>query len=624
MSNTNNLQPFVPAQVGFKASYNIDFSSDPVQVINLTGSIQGDPAVIRSLHINNINNPSVVTCTFAGDDSTVPAYSDGYVNVDGQAYVTLTCYQPAQISVDVMTARQAPGFVARGLAPGGNTAAFTAGENIQKGDIVTQGTDGLAYWGNDPANNDTVHAINGTAVGPYAQSNKLPIGTTIGGSSPSAVRYERIGNYIYCFAATGSQVNFYRLSLDGTLLVSALDIVPGYGTFTGTYSKPDFISFKGDIVVCFGTSSGAAGKAFCILSLDSLTLAVKIQPSFFGGNYTGGSPHVTMCIGWQGNLAIAYYNGQNTFAAVYTTGLTILYGPVTIQSGGAVQTGYSADIVDIEWSNTGGCYVIVNAWYDGTAYNLRLGIWSSGLGAVNSTSGVGINSTTPIFVKCLSQTGYIIQYNGQTYMYQYSNTAFTTVGGLGGLVPGKGAIYDNGTTMVMATAYNTSLTFGQVSNTTYAFVAGTTTVLTIPAGTVSGVGGYIQNNDYVVLLSSGSGVASYVFGSNLNGSGASFGSGTYRQTQLNFFCSCDNGSSFSFAVGVNLNNWISYHPAVRPMGVALGAATKGQVVTVQINGNAQIRLNFKSGYSVNAQASNPPGQKMNIVGNAATMFGIQS
>jgi hypothetical protein len=63
--------------------------------------------------------------------------------------------------------------------------------------------------------------------------------------------------------------------------------------------------------------------------------------------------------------------------------------------------------------------------------------------------------------------------------------------------------------------------------------------------------------------------------------------------------------------------------SIVPIGIAIAAATSGNPVTVQTTGTATTRLTFNSSW-VNGNTSSVPGNKVELIGNSAIMYGIQN
>jgi hypothetical protein len=61
-----------------------------------------------------------------------------------------------------------------------------------------------------------------------------------------------------------------------------------------------------------------------------------------------------------------------------------------------------------------------------------------------------------------------------------------------------------------------------------------------------------------------------------------------------------------------------------PIGVYISGAVAGQKAVVQYNGNVSLSASFVQPYNIDTRYSTPPGQRMSIVGNSATLLGIQS
>lgn len=64
--------------------------------------------------------------------------------------------------------------------------------------------------------------------------------------------------------------------------------------------------------------------------------------------------------------------------------------------------------------------------------------------------------------------------------------------------------------------------------------------------------------------------------------------------------------------------------AMTLVGVANYAAAKDAPLSIQVSGQASLRVPFPQPWATNQQGANPPGQKMNVVGSTATLQGVQA
>jgi hypothetical protein len=83
------------------------------------------------------------------------------------------------------------------------------------------------------------------------------------------------------------------------------------------------------------------------------------------------------------------------------------------------------------------------------------------------------------------------------------------------------------------------------------------------------------------------------------------------------------GASSSVQYGMQFAVFASMVQPMTPIGVAAASAAQNSAVPVQYAGVATLSAAFKQPYAINAQSNSPPGQKMNVVGNSAILYGIQ-
>lgn len=618
--------------------------------------MQGDPVIVRSIHINALSAPAVISYQLANDTGVVPAYCDGYIPIAGQHQIVFTCTTPMQVTIDLLSEANDLVFNSRGIAPSGNTTQITSNDSIQKGDIVSQGADGLGYWGADPSTAlAALRPINRTATGYWGNTSAQNKFADTGQSANVFTCFEsyKSGSNLYVFLAyAGAMINLYKLNSDGSLAGSQLNFdangIQGSQVGTVNTMRASLIQLaNGNIAIGYPCANGKFG--ICIF--DSALTNIVAGPVYFGASVNNSPCHIYLAQDANGNIAAYFVESQVRHRyALFTQALAPIIAATTIktQAAGAAP-GTDGTFGDIDALPNGDVIIGLRDTNLGTFFVYRVTQAGAVTNPFNGTLAVG--STGPIVVKTL-QSGMVFMFGGtvDAALYNPLTNALVTAKNSNAVscLHGKQAIYDNGTSFVVCANTSNGAPV-QTSVSIFNFDANTFAVLN--SGTSANFTAScafprscLDNGRYIFVGYSAS------TGTLLNVASIWFDASTFApvvasqksnwgdskppagQISKNVFGVLPTGSLFSLSFfyqsgGPNqsASSMLTYYyqQVLTPIGVAQNDAPIGKAATVQTSGNSNIRLTFQQTYTVNAQAQTPPGQKMSVIGNAATLNGIQ-
>lgn len=525
--------------------------------------------------------------------------------------------------------------------PAINTSVITA-EAVLAGDIITQGADGLAYWGQDPS-------AAGSSLRPIAQAvstfNTLqsPVTSYAGVQGNSLTK--RIatcllsnGNYVVAWAETGAPYNV------------RFGIYNSVGVLQGavqTVAASDSIN----PLVCLAALA-AGGFAIAYLNGGTPKYCTYGNTGILvsGPNNVDAAPtnvsSLSIAPVSSGNFVIAYAITIGGIATprfgVFSPAGTVIAAVSTLRSPTVNNTVADATFVI---ALSGGGFVCLYTSYDGTnlaqyfkRYNnagaiqgaetaVRLtGNALAGVGVALTGGGFAVIQPTDAYVTVWSATGVLqgAAINQDAGAASLPTLAATTDGNFIAAWtsnPGSTIRYSKisavgatliAPTAITATGYSAGGTIAALSLSNGGFVLGWADATT-QALTIAQFGGNNQQVGVTTILptmlnfaSGGSRVAVLQLASGRPGSLTFVGAAV--------------SSSNSLAVGI-INCAIQ---SQTPLGVAVASAAQGSAVPIQITGNITVRQGFLQPYEVDWNNYVVPGNKMSVIGNQAVMQGFQS
>lgn len=125
-----NYPNYQAGRGGLIATYNVSFSSDPVQFIPLGGMFQGDPVYPYSLRVSNLTSASSFSVTVGNETDVVPPYSILTIDIRGATSVTLTGTSGQSCTVDVTNYAMPFGVTTPGPGPTTSTPSDPYFSNV--------------------------------------------------------------------------------------------------------------------------------------------------------------------------------------------------------------------------------------------------------------------------------------------------------------------------------------------------------------------------------------------------------------------------------------------------------------------------------------------------------------
>ncbi len=523
-------------------------------------------------------------------------------------------------------------------------------DTIQLDDFVALGSDGNIYAVADP----TVAGVSAIAKPAYLAAPTVatilsPLQTLATGVASNLI-YRSLGG------APLSNGNLAVLYAQSTSLIAAI--------FSPTGALQAAFTVVSGVTNPQGAVCGLTGGGFAVVFSNGTHTSTAIyansgavvqaatvfdSTSTINGSGAQGAVYNIAALS-NGAFAVSYVGQVSTLYYLYygvigATGTVVLSATSFATVGGAVYTPlYWSDLKPL----TGGGFVVVNGLSATQTFGIynNAGVLQGSVVTVNSQSGfvwaaplVGggfaiafSKNLQDVWVNVYNSSGSLqgssleidttTYYPGTTGDPGVAASASVALVGLTG--GGCAVIWAN---MASITALSTAnINVAQISAAgalvgVLALTTGSTSNCDVAIAATSDGGALahysIGTTDYTVKLTAAGAVAATPFsaGGAVAGGGAdsvkliALGAAVAKLIQ-----SSNLSLTVYYAVAVT--------PARVPIGVAQLAGGVGASITVQISGYSTTRLTFSSAWSCNYQSNSPPGQKMSLVGNEATLYGV--
>ncbi|MYM32273.1 hypothetical protein GTP58_28475 [Duganella sp. CY15W] len=541
-------------------------------------------------------------------------------------------------------------FMTNNLSNAGNISSglssifttLTAGEDIAQGDLVNVGSDGLAYYAVDPSGTATAAAKKLRPLSSAAVTNGVLSTTYAEVVQPAAANQFAFIPLAVGFAliwvrptASGGNPYFAIYGADAVRTKAPTSLENVDASYGGVNLRAVKLQ-NGNIVVCYGAAG--ANPRYTILAPNGNVLVAPTVIETVAG-YAGGSL-TTLA---DGGFAFAYFSGKlPKFARYNASG--VLQGALTqIDTITSNQSGLY-DAITIA-GLTGGGFVVAYPFYDGSTSTCKFGRYNAAgvLQGALVQYGTSVNATGLAGLVCATSDGgfLVTQSSNSTFTLQYS--LYNAAGQIQGVAttldascaPGT----NNGVALMPLSIGGVIIAWGTGSSVNVKTAAVnssgniTGTVSTIGPGSgplqitpdATGSSGYLtySGNTQIASVASvtygGGGVPLYTVANSNGLVGGYFAAySDSSKPSVNCFLFAHAGAGALY-VGFDIYYTLQ---SLTLTGVASAAAAKGNAVTVQFVGAAQLKAQFKSPLLINDQAKAPPGQAMSILGNTAIMKGI--
>jgi hypothetical protein len=516
---------------------------------------------------------------------------------------------------------------------------YIAGEAVQPGQLANLGGDGLAYYALDP--NGPGAALRPLAgliasVYPYAAGPAMPMGVTgaiVGG----------------CVLASGNAVLFYAQS--GTLqfgIYNQLGVLQGAmvtvaSNVAANMSVNVVPLAGGNFAFAYTNTVGSPGQP--TIAVFSSAGAVVLPPTLVEAGQTASALGIVALNG--GGFAVAYIATASATGryAVYSAAGAVVQAPAATGLAGLTLNSPCgvalASLVD------GGFVVAALSMAGSTGYTYFSRFNAAGVSQqsnVTANTFATSNTVGTVVAVGLSGGGFIIA----PHYGPGSQTLVTTWSAAGAVVGASYtassygssnypacAIAARGTDAVIVSALSTGAQITYCNgNGTMRNQANSTQV-----GQCNAIA--ILSNGHIVVAGTGTSMA--VFDASLNPVGtvtlASLG---LNPGTVNFPPSCILPMTASpvnpnVPLALTLTGGAGVVPKLAaiatvpqatqkttPIGVFSASAAAGLAVPVQFMGMATLATSFVQPFSMDANGTQPPGQRMAVVGNQAILSGIQA
>lgn len=286
----NNVPMWGAGGKGLQAQYTLNFPADSVQFIPLNGSFQGDGVNAQTLHINNLNNNGIITVTGTATYTTIPPFSDGFIDIRGMSALTFTSPGSIAVPITLLNYIVAEGFVTRG----NNVAGIASDPNFA-------GVEALYHF---EGNNGATFALDSSS-----QNNNL----TLGAGSTISTAWSAYGSSSLFNGSTGTAITtspalfnttteyYSNYTIEAIVMVAAVSNAPPndsvlVGLYGSTLANGIGIKTNGTagFFVSYAGSLGATnGGIFNVLpTVYSPNLAYGV-PHYVSFNAFGNGPNGT-------------------------------------------------------------------------------------------------------------------------------------------------------------------------------------------------------------------------------------------------------------------------------------------------------------------------------------------
>lgn len=525
--------------------------------------------------------------------------------------------------------------------PAINTSVITA-EAVLAGDIITQGADGLAYWGQDPS-------VVGSSLRPIAQAlttfNTLqsPV-TSYAGVQGNGLR-QRIatclltnGNYVVAWAESAAPYNV------------RFGIYNSVGVLQGAVQTVAASDTSNSLVCIAALTGGGFALAFCNSGTPKFAIYSNTGTLVTAVTSVDAAPTTVTSL----SIAPISSGGFVLSYAIYIGGIATPRFGVYSATGvvvAAVSTLRAPTVINIVPDATfvvplsGGGFVCLYTSYDGTNLAQYFKRYNN--------AGVLQGAETATRLTGNGQGSIGVALTGGGFAVIQPTDSYVTVWNVAGIQQGAAITQDTGSGTLPALAATTDGNFivawtsNPASVIKYSKISAAGATLIAPTAiTVAGFSGggtigalSLSNGGFVLGWADATAQALAIaqFDSNNLQVGVStilptminWGSGGSRVALLQLasgrpgsltFVGCTVNSSGSLAVGI-INCAVQRQT---PLGVAVASAAQGSAVPIQITGNITVRQGFLQPYAVDWNNYVVPGNKMSVIGNQAVMQGFQS
>lgn len=531
------------------------------------------------------------------------------------------------------------------------STVLPAGEAIQRGDLVLVGGDGKGYVAALPTDAEIYRAIRPSAGGAQLEHFRLASSFAVAaayndayGDTFDVIKLSNGNLLVTSPDASESTYGVPVFSLfdsDGKVIISQRGI-PNINGATAARNVPAIALPNGGFAIAYLTGSGLW------LSIHDATGAQVRAPFSVGNSVQYG---VRMALLENGTIAIATCGSLTVSYSVWKTDGTAVKASTQLASG---QNGAWRDRIMAVTALVGGGFAIgyVVGITTGTcqAYSQVFSSAGVSLGATPLWPTPGNNGYGGCHMTPLQDGGYAFAATGNT------------IGGYLGFYNAQGAVRrsiklgnlineDAGNCIGLATAPNGNV--GVVYTTSSATV-GTAAAIYNPAGevvaaprTVEAYNAWSQcgplsfNEDGSAYFAASAYAAGqslprvYVLDAAFNVTGKMQLTGTtiWNSPRPKIFSTKHSkvdepcyalAYQEGTAKGIVLSIYLGMRQQMTLLGVATNNAPKGNSASVQMTGMVVLRKRFSQPWTANQQGANPPGQRMQAMGNTAVLSGIQS
>ena len=537
------------------------------------------------------------------------------------------------------------------------TVSFNSNDTILSGDLVSLGSDGTLYSVSDP----TVTGITSAIRPPFFVNSNIPlifnpIKTNQAPLSPGSAYATThaiavLSNNIIAIASIDATapypVVFSLYNGDGTILV---DYVQVAASASSSYCGINIVALTGgNFVIAYCDASGvrshavynsAGGLVQAAAAISGSGTPISYSPMLMAALSGGG--YVISGLNSAGNFGFAIFSATGTTVKAWIVLATYSYYKLGIGCKNAI------------CALTNGGFAV--AWYD-TNYQMLCMSVCSATGTIVRAAGTITGATlgasyvsAQISLCALSGGGFVIAYS--CYGGACIAGAFNASGVQQGSfinISGDFGSSDNYAFPTIACAGLTSgaaqIIWANCSN------WNTYNTSSISTAQISASGALVPNSllklevnrsfmSTVAICATPDGGSIVYYSSatrdnviKINSSSTAYA--PYQQTivtngitdLVNLAINSNGLVAKSFQTsGTNSVTIAAYYGntigARVPIGVAMNAGNVGQSVKVQISGTAQLRYSFLKTWSANYQTQSPPGQRLSVVGNLVSLYGI--
>lgn len=530
-------------------------------------------------------------------------------------------------------------------------AVLPAGELIQRGDLVLVGADGKGYVAALPADAEISRAVRPTAGGPQLEHFRLASSFAVAaayndnyGDTFDAIKLTN-GNLLVTSADASEAVVglpvFSLFDSDGKVILPQRGI-PNISGAAAARNVPAIALPNGGFAIAYLTATGLW------LSIHDAAGVQVRAPFAIGNNAQYG---VRMALLENGNIAVATCGTLTIGYSVWKTDGTAVKAATNLANG---QNGAWRDRIMAVTALTGGGFAIGYVIGDTTSTCMAYSHVFSAAGVAGAATPLwptrGTNGYGGCHITALQDGGYAFAATGNQigcYLGFY-----TAQGGLRKTINlGTLTTQDSANGIGLATAPNGNV---GIVYTSVNEAVGVAVALYGPAGEVlaaprkveaytattqCGPLSFNEDGSAYFGATSGSGGQAlprvYVLDPTFNTAGKMQLSGTTIWTSPRPKVFSTKNSKIDepcyalvyqegTAKGLVLSVYLAMRQQMTLLGVATNNAPKGNSASVQMTGMTVLRKRFAQPWAVNQQGSNPPGQRMQAMGNTAVLAGIQS